>query len=62
VGTELVRGCSGYAHVLAVAKNLALFAVYPSFGVVLWGTHLARDVVAPAMGTVRMTSLSAVVT
>ena len=37
-------------YVLALAKNLALFTVYPSFGIVVWGTHLARDVVAPAMG------------
>jgi|SRR5262245_5494015 len=37
-------------YVLALAKNLALFTVYPSLGVVLWGTHQARDVVAPAMG------------
>jgi len=39
-------------YVLALAKNLALFTVYPSFGVVVWGTHLARDVVDPALGFV----------
>ena len=37
-------------YVLALAKNLALFTVYPSFGLVVWGTHLARDVVDPALG------------
>jgi len=37
-------------YVLALAKNLALFTVYPSFGVVVWGTRLSRDVVDPAMG------------
>ena len=37
-------------YVFALAKNLALFTVYPSLGVVLWGAHQARDVVAPAMG------------
>jgi len=37
-------------YVLALAKNLALFTVYPSFGVVVWGTHLSRDVVDPALG------------
>jgi len=37
-------------YVLALAKNLALFTVYPSWGRVVWGTRRARDVVAPAMG------------
>ena len=43
---------TGFAvlYVLALAKNLALFTVYPSFGVVVWGTHFARDVVDPALG------------
>lgn len=36
-------------YVLAVAKKLALFTVYPSLGVVVWGTHFAHDVVDPAM-------------
>ena len=39
-------------YVLALAKNFALFTVYPSFGVIVWGTHLARDVVDPALGFV----------
>ena len=37
-------------YVVALAKNLALFTVYPSFGVVVWGTHLSRDIVDPALG------------
>ena len=37
-------------YVLALAKNLALFTVYPSLGVVVWGTHRASDVVDPALG------------
>jgi len=37
-------------YVIALAKNLALFTVYPSFGLVIWGTHLSRDVVDPALG------------
>ena len=37
-------------YVLALAKNLALFTVYPSFGVVVWGTHLSHDIVDPALG------------
>lgn len=37
-------------YVIAIAKNLALFTVYPSFGVVIWGTRLSRDVVDPALG------------
>jgi hypothetical protein len=37
-------------YVLALGKNLALFTVYPSFGVVVWGTHLSGDVVDPALG------------
>jgi len=43
-------GAFAVLYVLALAKNLALFTVYPSFGLVVWGTHLARDVVDPAMG------------
>jgi hypothetical protein len=39
-------------YVLALAKNLALFTVYPSFSVVVLGTHLARDVGDPAMAFV----------
>jgi amino acid permease len=37
-------------YVLALARQLALFTVYPSLGVVLWGTHRARDAVDPALG------------
>jgi amino acid permease len=37
-------------YVLALAKKLSLFTVYPSLGLVLWGTHYAHDVVDPAMG------------
>jgi len=37
-------------YVLALAKKLALFTVYPSLGIVLWGTHRPRDVVDPALG------------
>ncbi len=37
-------------YVVALAKKLALFTVYPSLGLVVWGTHYSRDVVDPAMG------------
>ena len=37
-------------YVVALAKKLALFTVYPSLGVVLWGTHFSGDVVDPALG------------
>jgi hypothetical protein len=37
-------------YVLALAQKLALFTVYPSLGIVIWGTHLDRDVVDPALG------------
>jgi len=37
-------------YVVAVAKKLALFTVYPSLGLVVWGTHFSRDVVDPALG------------
>jgi amino acid permease len=40
----------GVLYVIALAKKLALFTVYPSLGLVVWGTHFSRDVVAPAMG------------
>ena len=36
-------------YVVALKLDLALFTVYPSFGVVLLGTHHARDVVDPSM-------------
>ena len=37
-------------YVIALAADLALFTVYPSFGVVLAGTHRSKDLVDPAMG------------
>jgi hypothetical protein len=37
-------------YVVALAKDLALFTVFPSLGIVLAGTHHSRDVAAPAMG------------
>ena len=37
-------------YVGALKLDLALFTVYPSIGVVLLGTHHARDVVAPSLG------------
>src|ERR1700720_2121064 len=37
-------------YVVAVAKDLALFTVFPSLGIVLAGTHPSRDVADPAMG------------
>lgn len=37
-------------YVVAVAKDLALFTVFPSLGIVLAGTHHSRGVTAPAMG------------
>ena len=40
----------GFLYVVALAKDLALFTVFPSLGIVLAGTHHSRDVVAPAMG------------
>ena len=37
-------------YVIALKADLALFTVYPSLGVVLLGTHHAKDVVDPALG------------
>jgi amino acid permease len=37
-------------YVLALTKDVALFTVYPSQGIVVLGTQHARDVVDPAMG------------
>jgi hypothetical protein len=37
-------------YVVALAKDLALFTVFPSLGVVLVGTQHTRDVTDPAMG------------
>ena len=39
-------------YVIALKLDLALFTVYPSLGVVLPGTHHARDVVDPSLGFV----------
>jgi len=36
-------------YVVAVARGLALFTVYPSLGVVLPGTHRSADVVSPSI-------------
>ena len=36
-------------YVIVLAKDMALFTVFPSLGVVLAGTHRSRDVAAPAM-------------
>jgi amino acid permease len=36
-------------YVVVLKFDLALFTVYPSFGVVLLGTHHARDVVDPSL-------------
>jgi hypothetical protein len=36
-------------YVIARAKGLALFTVYPSLGIVLLGTHRSRDVVDPVL-------------
>ncbi|KRQ10012.1 hypothetical protein AOQ73_09035 [Bradyrhizobium pachyrhizi] len=40
----------GVFYVVALAKDLALFTVFPSLGVVLAGTHHSRDVADPAVG------------
>ena len=37
-------------YVIALARDLALFTVYPSLGIVLLGTHRSKDTVDPAMG------------
>jgi len=39
-------------YVVALKLDLALFTVYPSLGVVLLGTHHARDVADPSLGFV----------
>jgi hypothetical protein len=36
-------------YVVVRARGLALFTVYPSQGIVLWGMHRSRDVADPAM-------------
>jgi amino acid permease len=40
----------GVFYVVALAKDLALFTVFPSLGIVLAGTHHSRDVADPSMG------------
>ena len=37
-------------YVIAVAKDLALFTVFPSLGIVLAGTQHTNDVTDPALG------------
>jgi hypothetical protein len=37
-------------YVIAIAKDLALFTVFPSLGIVLIGTHHTNGVTDPAMG------------
>ena len=37
-------------YVVALSKDLALFTVFPSLGIVLAGTHHTRDVADPALG------------
>ncbi len=53
-------------YVVALARDVALFTVFPSLGVVLAGTHHTRDVADPAMGYDRVrlshTSLVSVLT
>ena len=39
-------------YVVALKWDLALITVYPTLGIVLLGTHHARDVVDPALGFV----------
>jgi hypothetical protein len=39
-----------FLYVVALAKDLALFTVFPSLGFVLAGTHHSRDAADPAMG------------
>src|SRR5262245_44259361 len=39
------------SYVVVLKLDLALFTVYPTIGVVLWGTHHPRDTVAPSMGS-----------
>jgi hypothetical protein len=40
----------GVLYVIALAKDLALFTVFPSLGIVLVGTQHTTDVADPAMG------------
>jgi hypothetical protein len=36
-------------YVVALKRDVALFTAFPTFGIVVWGTHHAQDA-APAMG------------
>ena len=38
-------------YVIALKLDAALFTVYPTIGVVLFGTHHSRDTVGPSMGS-----------
>ena len=40
----------GFLYVIAVARDFALFTVFPSLGIVLAGTQHTTDVTDPAMG------------
>ena len=44
-------------YVVALAKDLALFTVFPSLGIVLAGTHHTRDVADPALGFLALVKL-----
>ena len=37
-------------YAAAVKFDIALFTIYPSLGIVVWGTQHSRDAVAPSMG------------
>lgn len=41
-----------FFYVIALFRDLALFTVYPSLGIVILGTHHSRDFVDPAIGFV----------
>ena len=36
-------------YVIALLRDLALFTVYPSLGIVLLGTHHSADIVSPSI-------------
>jgi len=38
-------------YVISLKLDAALFTVYPTIGVVLFGTHHSRDTVGPSMGS-----------
>jgi hypothetical protein len=37
-------------YVIIISRDLALFTVFPSLGIVLLGTHHTKDIADPAMG------------